>query len=252
MRKKSSAAKVKGSTTAVTSDESSVHPAATSASASEPSASTDGTATPAQTTYSKQYLWVEPELIPGHSPKDVPIAALVVPKMEEDPASRALADTPAHWSSASPSSSTSSQSDETQDPGVKGKHIISPIIKPKSEDGLVVRRSSVKRAPWTYGPDTTIQSVSSDSRFFFDHCMLHLLLPILLTLMTAYRSLQFHSVKNGCARLPRQRIPADGSTPRGSEPHGFTGRRCSLGIPPLPSGSIASNESRGRSAAGAV
>ncbi|KAJ4154153.1 hypothetical protein LMH87_010614 [Akanthomyces muscarius] len=169
MRKKSGAAKMKGSTTAVTSGESSVHPAAASASASEPSASTDGTATPAQTTYSKQYLWVEPELIPGHNPKDVPIAALVVPKMEEDPASSALADTPAHWSSASPSSSTSSQSDETQDPGVKGKHRISPIIKPKSEDGLVVRRSSVKRAPWTYGPDTTIQSVSSDSRFFFDH-----------------------------------------------------------------------------------
>ena len=174
MRKKSSAAKVKASTMAVTSGKGSVHPAAASASASEPSASADRIATPTQTTYSKQYLWVEPEPIPGQSPKDLPVAALVVPKMEEDPASSALADTPAHWSSALPSSSTSSQPDEVKDPSVNGKHIISPIIKPKSEDGLVVRRPSVKRALWPYGPGTTIQSVSSDSRFFFDHCMWHL------------------------------------------------------------------------------
>ncbi|OAR01206.1 hypothetical protein LLEC1_00164 [Akanthomyces lecanii] len=166
MRKKSSAAKVKASTRAVASGEGAIHSAAASASASEASASADGIAKPPQTMYSKQYLWVEPEPIPGQCPKDVPAAAVVVPKMEED---RALADTPAHWSSPSPSSSASSQSDEAQDPIVKGKHMISPIPKPKFEESLVVRRPSPKRAPWPCGPGTTIQSVSSDSRFFFDH-----------------------------------------------------------------------------------
>lgn len=180
MRKKSSAAKVKVSTTAVTAGEGSVPPAASSASASEPSASADGKATPAQTTYSKQYLWVEPELIPGQSPQAVPAAALVLPKMEGDLVSSALADTPAHWTSASPSSSISSQSDEAQDPSVEGKHRSSSITKPKPEDSVVVRRPSVKQPPWPYGPGTTIQGVSSDSRFFFDHCMWHFLLQFFL------------------------------------------------------------------------
>ncbi|KAJ6787249.1 hypothetical protein PWT90_06827 [Aphanocladium album] len=165
MRKKSNAAKVKASTSAVTTGEGSTDSAVKGKSA-KPGASIEKKETPTQKTSSKQYLWVDPDPMPGQSPR----AALVVPKMEEDPDSNSLADTPAHWSSASPTSSTSSHPDDTQDHDVKGKEIMSPMQQVKTEDSLVVRRPSVKRDRWPYGPGTTIHSISSDSRFFFDHC----------------------------------------------------------------------------------
>ncbi|KAJ3491157.1 hypothetical protein NLG97_g5649 [Lecanicillium saksenae] len=164
MRKKSNAAKVKASTAAVIKGEGSAD-GAVKGTSPKPGASNETAETPTQKPSSKQYLWVDPEPMPGQSPR----AALVVPKMEEDHDSNSLADTPAHWSSASPTSSTSSQPDETQDHDVKGKEVMSPIQQIKSEDSLVVRRPSVKRDRWPYGPGTTIQSISSDSRFFFDH-----------------------------------------------------------------------------------
>lgn len=169
MRKKSTAAKVKASTTAVIEGEGYSETAAADG-ASQPSTSTDTVDMPTRTTNSRKYLWVDPEPIPGRSPKTTPVAALVVPKIEEDLDSSALADTPAHWTSASSSSPTSSETDEALYQDVKGKHIMPLILKPKSEDSLVARRPLVKRKLWPYGPGTTIQSISSDSRFFFDHC----------------------------------------------------------------------------------
>ncbi|XWX02400.1 hypothetical protein V2A60_010437 [Cordyceps javanica] len=169
MRKKSSAAKLKASTAAVTSGQSSSEAAGAASRLSKPGVSTDRKATPAQPASSKQYLWVDSEPMPGPSLRSTPIAPLVVPKMEDDPDSNALTDTPSYWSSASPSSSTSSQPDEVQDQDVKGKRVVPPISKPRTEDSLVVRTPAVKREPWPYGPSLTLQSTSSDSRFFFDH-----------------------------------------------------------------------------------
>ncbi|OAA52129.1 Fungal transcriptional regulatory protein [Cordyceps fumosorosea ARSEF 2679] len=170
MRKKATAAKVKASTAAITSS-SEGEGSAERDIAAQPgaSATNDATNIPTRTSSSKQYLWVDPEPIPGSSPRATPLAALVVPKMEEDPDSTALADAPVYRSSMSPSSSASSRTDETHDQDIKGKHIMSPTRKVKTEDRLVVRRPSVQRDPWSCGPDVTIQSISSDSRFFFDH-----------------------------------------------------------------------------------
>ncbi|ATY60988.1 Fungal transcriptional regulatory [Cordyceps militaris] len=151
MRKRSSAAHVKASTAA--------------AAAAAPGGAGPGARdTPARATSEKQYLWVDPEPIPG-------AAALVVPKMEEESgAADALADAPVYRSSTSPASSTSSQTDEAPDRHDKGKHTVSSIRTSRTENRLVVRRPSyVKREPWPYGPVSAIQTMSSDSRFFFDH-----------------------------------------------------------------------------------
>ncbi|KAM3505974.1 hypothetical protein MY11210_007749 [Beauveria gryllotalpidicola] len=169
MRKRPNATRIKANPAAVTSSEGFAESAGVNKTSKPGMSAVDTTTPPSTTSWRKQYLWVDPELVPGPSPKTTPVAALLTPKMEEDLDSSALADTPAHWSSASPSSSTSSPTDEAQDHHVKAKDHISPMG--QTGDSLVVHRSSTRRGPWPwpYGPSTTIQSISSNSRSFFDH-----------------------------------------------------------------------------------
>ncbi|KAM3501263.1 hypothetical protein MY10362_005699 [Beauveria mimosiformis] len=167
MRKRPNATRVKASLATVTSSEGFAESAGVSKTSKPRMSAVDTTTPPSTTSWRKQYLWVDPELVPGPSPKATPDAALVTPNMEQDLDSSALADTPAHRSSASPSSSTSSPTDEARDHDVKARDDISPMG--QTGDSLVVHRLSTRREPWQYGPSTTIQSISSNSRSFFDH-----------------------------------------------------------------------------------
>lgn len=177
MRKKSNAVQAKATAAAVKSSNS---PPPAESSASNKARPTTSTQTPtpspveATASLSKQFRWVDHDSAsaPSPSPKVKHATALVVPKFEDELESSALHDTPVHWSSASPASSNSSHSDDSYDPDTKGKVPLSPAEVPPSQSSLVVRRSSVNSRPWPYerGPTPTIQTISSDSRFFFDHC----------------------------------------------------------------------------------